>query len=785
MAGVFIVFTALLLCLPDSSDGINIVQSPPSLFKSPERSAELQCYHGDSSYTIMYWYQQTRKGALELIGYLQNTAIVPEEKFKLRPAVLLLSLQHRHVKMAGVFIVFTALLLCLPDFSDGINIVQSPSSLFKSPGHSAELQCSHDDSSYKQINWYQQTRKGALELIGYLSYTEGAGGSAGMFCEHDGGFDYKQMYWYRQLRGQGIQLLVFSMFGSDPQFEKDFNEERPAVLLLSLQHRHVKMAGVFIAFTASLLCLQYFSAGIKIVQSPPSLFESPERSAELQCYHGDSSYNVMYWYQQTRNGALELIGYEPAVLLLSIQHRHVKMAGVFIVFTTLLLCLPDLNGIKIDQSPPSLFESPGHSAELQCSHNITNYDQMYWYQQSRKGAFHLIGYLYNERVNLEEKFKKSFNLTGNARKAGPSQGIGVSQTPQVLLQGAGGSAGMFCEHDGDNTYTQMYWYRQLRGQGIQLLVFSLSGSAPQFEKDFNEERYEVNRSAVTKGSLKIKNLEPDFSDGNVRQSPPSLFESPGNSAELQCSHNITNYEQMYWYQQSQKGALHLIGYLNYEDVNPEENFKERFKLTGDARKAGPSHGIGVSQTPQVLLQGAGGSAGMFCEHDGDITYNQMYWYRQLRGQGIQLLVFSDFYKDPEFEKDFSKDRYEVNRSAVTKGSLKIKNLEPDLNGIKIDQSPPSLFESPGRSAELNCSHDDSNYDRMYWYQQTRKGALELIGYQYGEIFPEEKFKERFKMTGKATEKGFLTISSVTVEDSAVYFCAASIHSAADHLSPLR
>ncbi|MGH0171884.1 UNVERIFIED_CONTAM: hypothetical protein FKN15_062058 [Acipenser sinensis] len=110
---------------------------------------------------------------------------------------------------------------------------------------------------------------------------------------------------------------------------------------------------------------------------------------------------------------------------------------------------------------------------------------------------------------------------------------------------------------------------------------------------------------------------------------------------------------------------------------------------------------------------------------------------------------------------------------------------PDLNGIKIDQSPPSLFESPGRSAELNCSHDDSNYDKMYWYQQTRNGALELIGYQYGEIYPEEKFKERFNMTGKATEKGFLTISGLTAEDSAVYFCAASIHSAADHLSPLQ
>ncbi|MGH0141937.1 UNVERIFIED_CONTAM: hypothetical protein FKN15_074673 [Acipenser sinensis] len=163
------------------------------------------------------------------------------------------------------------------------------------------------------------------------------------------------------------------------------------------------MAGVFIVFTTLLLCLPDSSDGINVRQSPPSLFKSPGHSAELQCYHGDSSYNIMYW---------------PAVLLLSLQHRHVKMAGVFIVFTALLLCLPDFSDGNVRQSPPSLFESPGHSAELQCSHDDSNYDQMYWYQQSRKGALHLIGYLYNERVNLEEKFKKRFNVTGNARKAG-------------------------------------------------------------------------------------------------------------------------------------------------------------------------------------------------------------------------------------------------------------------------------------------------------------------------------------------------------------------------------
>ncbi|MGH0170839.1 UNVERIFIED_CONTAM: hypothetical protein FKN15_059614 [Acipenser sinensis] len=327
-----------------------------------------------------------------------------------------------------------------------------------------------------------------------------------------------------------------------------------------------------------------------------------------------------------------------------------KMAGVFIVFTALLLCLPDFSDGNVCQSPPSLFESPGHSAELQCSHNITNYDQMYWYQQTRKGALDLIGYLSYTDVKPEEKFKKRFSLTGDAEKA-------------------------------------------------------------------------------------------DFSDGiNIVQSPPSLIESPGHSAELNCSHDDNNYDRIYWYHQTNKGALELIGYLSYKVVKQEETFMKRFNLSGDAEKAGPSQGIGVSQTPQVLLQGAQGSAGMFCEHDGDSSYTQMYWYRQLRGQGIQLLVFSDFYKDPEFEKDFSKDRYEVKRPAVTKGSLKIMNLEPSDSalyfclftdfsvGIKVLQSPPSLIESPGHSAELQCSHDDNNYDSMYWYQQTRKGSLELIGY---------------------------------------------------------
>ncbi|MGH0171945.1 UNVERIFIED_CONTAM: hypothetical protein FKN15_062189 [Acipenser sinensis] len=111
---------------------------------------------------------------------------------------------------------------------------------------------------------------------------------------------------------------------------------------------------------------------------------------------------------------------------------------------------------------------------------------------------------------------------------------------------------------------------------------------------------------------------------------------------------------------------------------------------------------------------------------------------------------------------------------------------PDFSDGNFRQSPPSLFESPGHSAELQCSHNITNYDQLYWYQQTRNGALDLIGYlSYKDVKPEEKFKKRFSLTGDAEKAGSLTISSVTAEDSAVYFCAASIHSAADYLSPLQ
>ncbi|XDV43643.1 hypothetical protein PO909_012087, partial [Leuciscus waleckii] len=92
----------------------------------------------------------------------------------------------------------------------------------------------------------------------------------------------------------------------------------------------------------------------------------------------------------------------------------------------------------------------------------------------------------------------------------------------------------------------------------------------------------------------------------------------------------------------------------------------------------------------------------------------------------------------------------------------------------IQPSPKHLLQTvEEKKANLSCHHGDSSYTYLYWYQQKiNSGSLELIGMLYGSASTEDKFKSRFTISGQATKEAFLLISSISAEDSAVYFCAA-------------
>ncbi len=99
------------------------------------------------------------------------------------------------------------------------------------------------------------------------------------------------------------------------------------------------------------------------------------------------------------------------------------------------------------------------------------------------------------------------------------------------------------------------------------------------------------------------------------------------------------------------------------------------------------------------------------------------------------------------------------------------------NSQDIHQTPNDLITDPAQSEELHCSHY-SSYSVMLWYKQKRSEGLELLGYLVGSTDTiEDKFKNKITLGGNANKNSVLKLERLSPDDSAVYFCAASMHSA--------
>uniref|UniRef100_A0A8C9V002 Ig-like domain-containing protein n=1 Tax=Scleropages formosus TaxID=113540 RepID=A0A8C9V002_SCLFO len=70
--------------------------------------------------------------------------------------------------------------------------------------------------------------------------------------------------------------------------------------------------------------------------------------------------------------------------------------------------------------------------------------------------------------------------------------VTVSQIPQESLEPNGSEITLTCQHN-DATYSYMYWYQQQRGQGLQLMFYSIVFNAPVFETGIQKERYAFER----------------------------------------------------------------------------------------------------------------------------------------------------------------------------------------------------------------------------------------------------------------------------------------------------
>lgn len=100
---------------------------------------------------------------------------------------------------------------------------------------------------------------------------------------------------------------------------------------------------------------------------------------------------------------------------------------------------------------------------------------------------------------------------------------------------------------------------------------------------------------------------------------------------------------------------------------------------------------------------------------------------------------------------------------------------------KVHQTPADMYNKPGGTAKINCSHSIQNYDSILWYKQLKNKQLQFLGYMYTNMDnPEAGLGVKINGGAEKDQTCTLEIEGLNLNSNAVYFCAARLHSAIYH-----
>ncbi|KAM9354566.1 M1-specific T cell receptor beta chain-like isoform 2-T2 [Pholidichthys leucotaenia] len=95
---------------------------------------------------------------------------------------------------------------------------------------------------------------------------------------------------------------------------------------------------------------------------------------------------------------------------------------------------------------------------------------------------------------------------------------------------------------------------------------------------------------------------------------------------------------------------------------------------------GPINGSDVTQSP-MIWKNQGDEATINCSHTKDYSYIQMYWYRQLPGENMKLVVFTTVSKKDHDFGEFDTNKFSATKPDAASGTFTVKNLEPGDKGL--------------------------------------------------------------------------------------------------------
>lgn len=100
---------------------------------------------------------------------------------------------------------------------------------------------------------------------------------------------------------------------------------------------------------------------------------------------------------------------------------------------------------------------------------------------------------------------------------------------------------------------------------------------------------------------------------------------------------------------------------------------------------------------------------------------------------------------------------------------------------RVHQEPADMYKTSEDIAKIQCLQSiDDNHNRILWYKQSNS-QLQLLGYMVANRgLPETGFNVSIDGSANKDQTCTLTIKRLDFNSSAVYFCAASYHSATYH-----
>uniref|UniRef100_A0A3P9JTK4 Ig-like domain-containing protein n=1 Tax=Oryzias latipes TaxID=8090 RepID=A0A3P9JTK4_ORYLA len=89
----------------------------------------------------------------------------------------------------------------------------------------------------------------------------------------------------------------------------------------------------------------------------------------------------------------------------------------------------------------------------------------------------------------------------------------------------------------------------------------------------------------------------------------------------------------------------------------------------------------ILHQPPELWRRRGEDAKMDCSHTKGAGYYQMYWFRQLPGESMRLVVLTTAGTDKHDFGDFSTEKFSASKPDAHSGSFSVLKVEPADEGV--------------------------------------------------------------------------------------------------------